>query len=238
MSGHSKWSTIKRAKGASDAKRAVLFAKLSKKISIATREGGSGDPAHNFKLRVEIEKARNQSMPNDNIERAIKKGLGQNGGSVIEEVVYEAYGPFGVALIIEAATDNKNRTVQSIKSLLTKNGGALGEQGSTAWQFETIAQIMIAGSGQNMPEIELKAIEMGATDIEESSEGLIIYAKPENLHQISEGLKSESNVVSAEIIRRCLQPVELSGEQQNTIYSLIEKLEDDEDVVAVFTSIK
>lgn len=135
MSGHSKWSTIKRAKGAADAKRGALFAKLSKKITVAARSGNSGDPAHNFRLRVEIEKARAQSMPNDNIERAIKKGLGQDDASVLEEVIYEGYGPGGAAFYIEAITDNTNRTVQSIKTIFTKHGGNLGAQGSVAWQF-------------------------------------------------------------------------------------------------------
>jgi YebC/PmpR family DNA-binding regulatory protein len=135
MSGHSKWSTIKRQKGAADAKRGALFAKLSKKISVAVRDGGSGDPAKNNRLRVEIEKARALGCPNDNIERAIKKGMGQDGSVRLEEVVYEGYGPGGSAFYIEAITDNKNRTVQNIKHIFTKNGGSLGAQGSVAWQF-------------------------------------------------------------------------------------------------------
>jgi YebC/PmpR family DNA-binding regulatory protein len=135
MSGHSKWSTIKRQKGAADAKKGALFGKLSKKISVAAREGNSGDPAHNFRLRVEIEKARAESMPNDNIERAIKKGMGQDGSARLEEVIYEGYGPGGSAFYIEAITDNKNRTVQNIKTIFTKNHGNLGAQGSVAWQF-------------------------------------------------------------------------------------------------------
>lgn len=140
MSGHSKWSTIKRQKGAADAKRGALFAKLSKKISVAVREGGSGDPSANHRLRVEIEKARAQSMPNDNIERAIKKGLGQDGSARLEEVAYEGYGPGGSAFYIEAITDNKNRTVQNIKHIFTKNGGSMGAQGSVAWQFSKNAE--------------------------------------------------------------------------------------------------
>lgn len=135
MSGHSKWSTIKRQKGAADAKKGAIFGKLSKKISVATREGNSGDPALNFKLRVEIEKARALSMPNDNIERAIKKGLGKDGSTALESVVYEGYGPGGSAFYIEAITDNRNRTVQNIKTVFTKNHGNMGAQGSVAWQF-------------------------------------------------------------------------------------------------------
>lgn len=136
MSGHSKWSTIKRAKGAADAKRGALFAKLSKKISLATKEGKSGDPNFNPRLRLEVDKAKQAGMPNDNIDRAIKKGLGNDGSASLEEVVYEGYGPGGAAFLIEAITDNKNRTVQSIKTIFTKNNGNLGAQGSVAWQFK------------------------------------------------------------------------------------------------------
>ncbi len=135
MSGHSKWSTIKRQKGAADAKRGAIFAKISKKISVAAREGKSGDPAHNFRLRVEVDKARAVSMPNDNIERAIKKGMGEGGGAALEEVTYEGYGPGGSAFLIEAITDNRNRTVQNVKTIFTKNHGNMGGQGSVAWQF-------------------------------------------------------------------------------------------------------
>ncbi len=136
MSGHSKWSTIKRAKGAADAKRGALFGKLSKKITLATKDGNSGDPNFNPKLRLEVDKAKQAGMPNDNIDRAIKKGLGNDGGATLEEVVYEGYGPGGSAFLIEAITDNKNRTVQSIKTIFTKNSGNLGAQGSVAWQFK------------------------------------------------------------------------------------------------------
>lgn len=136
MSGHSKWSTIKRAKGAADAKRGALFGKLSKKISLATKEGKSGDANFNPRLRLEVDRAKQAGMPNDNIDRAIKKGLGQDGSAAYEEVIYEGYGPGGSAFIIEAITDNKNRTVQSIKTIFTKNSGNLGAQGSVAWQFK------------------------------------------------------------------------------------------------------
>ncbi|HMR55513.1 MAG TPA: YebC/PmpR family DNA-binding transcriptional regulator [Candidatus Doudnabacteria bacterium] len=238
MSGHSKWSTIKRAKGAADGKRAALFAKLSKKISIAAREGGSGDPSHNFKLRVEVDKARAQSMPNDNIDRAIKKGVGQGGGPAIEEIIYEGYGPFGVALIIEAASDNRNRTVQSVKHALTKAGGSLGAQGSTSWMFETVGQIMVENSGKDMGELQLIAIENGAKDIEESEEGLIITTSPESLDEITDQLrKSGAAIVSSEVIRKCTRPTELTSEQTEKIENLIESLEEDEDVVSVFASI-
>ena len=239
MSGHSKWSTIKRAKGALDAKRAVLFAKLSKKISVAARAGGSGDPNLNFKLRVEIDKAKSASLPNDNIERAIKRGMGTAGGPAIQDVIYEGYGPFGVALLIEAATDNTNRTVQSIKHTLVKAGGSLGAQGSTSWQFETVGQIMIENDGQNLEELELIAIENNALDIDESDHGLIITTKPEIFTQMVSALKDAgAKTASEEIIKRSTQPTNLSDDQIEKIHQLIEQLEEDEDVVSVFTSIK
>lgn len=136
MSGHSKWSTIKRAKGAADAKRGAIFAKLSKKISIATKEGNSGDPSFNSRLRLEIERAKALGMPNNNIERAIKKGLGNDGSAALEQVTYEGYGPGGSAFYIEAITDNKNRTVQSVKTIFMKNNGSFGGPGTVAWQFK------------------------------------------------------------------------------------------------------
>lgn len=136
MSGHSKWSTIKRQKGAADAKRGAVFAKLSKKITVAAKEGNSGDPSFNSRLRLEIERAKAAGMPNDNIDRAVKKGLGQDGSAALEEAVYEGYGPGGSAFIIEAITDKKTRTVQNIKTIFMKNNGNLGAQGSVAWQFK------------------------------------------------------------------------------------------------------
>lgn len=135
MSGHSKWSTIKRQKGAADAKRGAVFAKFSKKITVATKEGNSGDPSFNSRLRLETEKAKTAGMPNENIDRAIKKGMGQDGSAALEEAVYEGYGPGGSAFIIEAITDKKTRTVQNIKTIFMKNNGNLGAQGSVAWQF-------------------------------------------------------------------------------------------------------
>ena len=237
MSGHSKWSTIKRTKGAADVKRGALFAKLSKKISIAAREGGSGDPAFNFKLRVEIDKARAASMPNDNIERAIKKGTGADGGAAIEEVVYEGYGPYGTAFIIEAATDNTNRTVGNIKHILTKNGGSLGAQGSVAWQFKTRGQILIERTEKDMSRVILTAIDGGAEDVQESEEGITIYTAPEQLEMVKSSLQEDGVAFDqAEIVKESAQPIALNTEQQKVIGQLIDALEDNEDVINVYTS--
>lgn len=239
MSGHSKWSTIKRAKGAKDAKRSDLFSKLAKQISIAVREGGgSGDPTHNFKLRLEIERAKAQSLPNANIERAIKKGLGQEGGAMIEKIIYEGYGPFGVPLLIVTATDNKNRTVASIKHILNKNNGSLGAQNSVAWQFQSIGQILVERT-DNLEDLQLVAIDNGATDVKESQEGLEIEVNPESLEKLKAALEaSGAKIVQAEVIQQSTQPVELDQKQQQALDSLIEQLEDDEDVTAVHAGIK
>ncbi|MEZ4180557.1 MAG: YebC/PmpR family DNA-binding transcriptional regulator [Candidatus Doudnabacteria bacterium] len=237
MSGHSKWSTIKRAKGAADAKRSTLFNRLSKQISIAVKEGGgSGDPALNFKLRVEIDKAKAQSLPHTTIDRAIKKGLGE-GGAAIEKVVYEGYGPFGVPILIVTATDNKNRTVASIKHILSKNNGNLGEQGSVAWQFKTIGQILVERDNQ-IDTYSLLAIDSGAEDVIETEEGLEIKTTPESINQIKEQLQSAgANIVSSEVIMESTQPISLDESQAKKIQNLAEILEEDDDVVAIHLGI-
>lgn len=176
MSGHSKWSTIKRAKGAADSKRALIFGKLSKKISVAAREGNSGDPAHNFRLRVEVDKAKAAGMPNDNIDRAIKKGLGLDGGARLEEVVYEGYGPGGSAFYIEAVTDNKNRTVQNIKTIFTKNHGNLGGQGSVAWQFSKNSEgDLESNQPLQLSQEDLERAEKLFTALEEDDDVTAVY---------------------------------------------------------------
>lgn len=173
MSGHSKWATIKRAKEGKDAKRSNVFTKLSKNISVAARSGA--DPDTNFKLRIAIDKARAGNMPKDNIERAIKKGSGDTDGAQIESIMYEAYGPGGVAIIIEALTDNKNRTVSEIKHILSKHNGNLGASGSVMWMFEAKGELVLVQDTLNEDE-ELKLIEAGAEDILQEDEIKIICA--------------------------------------------------------------
>lgn len=238
MSGHSKWSQIKRSKGALDVKRGVLFSKLGKKVSMAVREGGNiGDPAMNFKLKGAIDKAREMGMPNDNIERAIKKGLGQDGGPAMVEVIYEGYGPFGTAFLIEAATDNKNRTVNHVKLAFSHHEGSLGSQGSVAWQFETKGQIFVERTGSDMAELELLAIDSGAEDVQESDDGLEIYTKPEDLQKIKQVLQDAgASIAQSEIIKQSSQTVELTEEQKAKVEALMNELEDNEDIIAVHTS--
>ncbi len=237
MSGHSKWSQIKRSKGAADVKRGALFSKLSKKISIAVKDGGNiGDPALNMQLRGAIDIAKEYSLPNDNIERAIKKGLGE-GGALIEEAVYEGYGPFGTAFIIEAATDNKNRTVSSIKHTLSKSGGNLGATGSVAWQFQTRGQILIERGGKDLTELELIAIDAGAEDVKESEEGLEIYTAPNDLIKIKKVISDAgAKIAQAEIIKESAQGVDLTDDQKHKVGVLFDELENDEDVIGVHTN--
>ncbi len=238
MSGHSKWSTIKRDKGAKDAKKGVLFSKLSKKISLAVKDGGSGDPSHNLKLRTEIDAAKAQGFTNDNIDRAVKKGLGQDGGGNIEEVVYEGYGPFSTAFIIEAVTDNTNRTVGNVKKIFTKAGGSLGALGSVSWQFQTRGEILVERGDTDLEALELTAIDAGATDVIESDEGLAIYTEPTQLTKVRRAIEATgAKIVHAEITKESAQPVIIKNEaDRNIIEQLIATFEDDEDVIAVYTN--
>ncbi len=238
MSGHSKWSQIKRSKGALDVKRGVLFSKLGKKVSLAVREGGNiGDPTMNFKLKAAIDKARELGMPNDNIERAIKKGLGTDGSAAIAFVIYEGYGPFGTAFLIETATDNKNRTVNNIKHIFSKHHGSLGSQGSVAWQFITRGQILVERESDDLSTLTLVAIDAGAEDVRESSEGLEVYTKLEALESVKQAvLAAGARIAQAEIIKESSQGIDLIESQKPLVDALFAELESDEDVIAVHTS--
>ena len=236
MSGHSKWATIKRAKGAADAKRGNLFAKLLKNISVAIRTGGGVDPAYNFKLRMAIDKAREAAMPNDNIDRAIKHGSGEGKGS-LENVVYEGYGPFATAFLVEAVTDNPNRTTQSIRKIFEKHHGHMGEQGSVSWQFNIKGQILVERDRENLADLELTAIDAGAEDVRESNDGLEVYTLPMDLQKIKEVLiKAGAKIVKADVIQESSQGVDLTEEQKPPVDALFAELENDDDVIAVHTS--
>jgi YebC/PmpR family DNA-binding regulatory protein len=235
MSGHSKWSQIKRSKGAKDAKRGVLFSKLSKKITIAAKSGNS-NPALNFQLRTEIEAARAEGMPNDNIERAVKKASSAE-AAAIKEAIYEGYGPFSTAFLVEVAADNTNRAVQQIKHIFSKHGGSLGAMGSVAWQFETKGQILVERKKEDLSDIELIAIDAGAEDVRESAEGLEVYTKPENLQGVKQILETAgASIAQAQIIKESNQGVDLAEEQKPLVEALFAELEENEDVVAVHTS--
>ncbi len=237
MSGHSKWAQIKRSKGAADAKRGVLFSKLAKKIVIAVKEGGGNtNPNMNFKLKSAVEQAREAGMPNDNIDRAIKKGGGGE-DSTMEEVIYEGYGPFGTAFLIEAASDNTNRTVNNIKHIFSKHGGQLGSSGSVAWQFVTRGQILVERDRDNLSHIELAAIDAGAEDVRESAEGLEIYTSPAELDKVKQTVAaSGAKTAQAALIKESTQGVDLDEVQKKKVDALFAELENDDDVIAVHTS--
>lgn len=237
MSGHSKWAQIKRTKGALDQKRGLLFSKLSKKISIAVKEGGgSGDPKVNYKLKSAIDYAKDQGMPNDNIDRAIKAATGGN-ASDIKEVIYEGYGPYGTAFLVEAATDNTNRTFNNIKKIFSNHGGSIGTPGSVAWQFATKGQILVERDRPDLSQIQLAAIDAGADDVRESEEGLEVYTSPADLQKVKAALLiAGAKIARADMIKESSQGTDLTEEQKPKVDALFAELENDEDVIAVHTS--
>lgn len=235
MSGHSKWSQIKRTKGVLDQKKGLVFSKYAKKISIAVKEGGSGDPSINFKLKTVIDSAKAQGMPNENVERAIKAATGAT-AEEMKEVVYEGYGPFGTAFLVEAVTNNSNRTFNNVRKIFTDHGGSIGAQGSVAWQFSTKGQILVERDS-NIESLELVAIDAGAEDVRESNEGLEVYTEVANLQKIKEALtKAGAKIAQAEIIKESSQGTDLTEEQKPSVDKLFASLENDEDVIAVHTS--
>lgn len=242
MSGHSKWAKLKHFKGVLDAKKSAMFSKVSHMITIAAREGG-GDPETNFKLRLAIEKAKQVNMPKDNIERAINRGLGKTGEAQIEEAIFEAFLPGGAALVIEALTDNRNRTAGSLRRIFNKYGGSLAGQNAVLWMFERKGVIKIQKSkikSQNEKEnVELKAIELGAEDLKEDSEELTIYTKPENLQKIKEGLEAGGVEIDyAEIEWFAKNLVKVSPEEQKKIDQIFAELDEDPDISDYYPNIE
>lgn len=236
MSGHSKWATIKRAKGAADAKRGMLFTKLAKNISVAIRTGGGTDPEFNFKLRMAMDKAKEVGMPKEGIQRALQRGE-EVGKKSIEQVTYEGYGPAGSALIVEAVTDNKNRILQSIRNIFAKHNGHIGEQGSVAWMFDSIGQILVEKQ-PGLENLSLELIDQGVEDVKETEEGLEIYTLPIDLEKTKKFIESKGlKVLSSELIMRPQQSVEVPESEIGKVQALIEALEEDEDVTAVHSNV-
>ncbi len=236
MSGHSKWSTIKRKKGAADAKRGKIFTTLIKEITIAARLGG-GDESANPRLRQAIDKAKGANMPADNIKRAIQKGTGELPGTSYDEYVYEGYGPAGVAIMMEVLTDNKNRTVAEIRHLMTKHGGNLGENGSVSWMFNKKGQIIIEKGGQNEDSMLETALECGAEDFETEDEEFIITTDPSELMEVRDQLQSKGMEIKSaevELIPNNLQSVE--QKDVDKVLNLLEVLEDHEDIKNVYAN--
>jgi YebC/PmpR family DNA-binding regulatory protein len=236
MSGHSKWNTIKRAKGAADAKRGNVFTKLGRMISIAIKTGGGSDPNFNFKLRMAVDRAREAGMPKDNIERALQRGKGE-GKDMVHEVVCEGYGPAGSALIVEAVTENNNRTTQNIRTIFNKNNGRMGEQGSVAWMFESRGQIFVEKQ-VGTENLELELIDQGVEDVKESEEGFEIYTLPTDLEKTKKFIEGKGiKILSSELIMRPQQLVEVSAEDAGKIQGLIDALNSDDDVVNVHSNV-
>jgi YebC/PmpR family DNA-binding regulatory protein len=234
MSGHSKWSTIKRQKGVTDAKRGALFTKVAREISVAARQGG-GDPDANYRLRLAVEKARSVNMPSDNIKRTIDKATGGGEAEQYEEIVYEGYGPGGVAVLVEAATDNRNRTAAEVRSIFTKTGGQLAGSGAVAWQFEPRGLIVVARDGKDADEIALAAIDAGAADVDtEDDDAIEIFTEPGALEAVRRGLEAAGvEVESAESTMVAKQTVELDSGKARQALRLVELLEDLDDVQRV-----
>ncbi len=233
MSGHSKWSTIKRQKGANDAKRGALFTKMGKEITVAARAGGP-DADANYRLRLAVDKARGVNMPTENINRAIERATGGDQADAFEEIVYEGYGLGGVALLVEAATDNKNRTAAEVRSIFTKSGGSLAGAGSVAWQFEARGLISVEAGSGDPDDIALLAIDAGAIDVDTESDPLEISTEPTDLEAVRTALESGGvKIESAELTMLAKTPIEVDVDQARQNLRLIEQLEDSEDVQRV-----
>ena len=238
MAGHSKWNNIKQRKGAQDAKRGKIFQKLSREIYMAAKSGGP-DPASNPSLRLVLDKAKAANMPNDNVQRAIKKATTAGEGDNYDEVVYEGYGPAGVAILVHALTDNKNRTGTNVRVAFNKNGGSLGETGSVAYMFDRKGYIAIVREGLDVDEdtMLMSVLEAGGEELEASEEVFEIYTEASDFADVRDALEKEGyELVQAELTMVPQMVTELTEEQQEILEGIIDVLEDDDDVSDVYTS--
>jgi len=236
MSGHSKWATTKRQKAITDAKRSANFTKAANLITIAARKGG--DPSTNFSLRITIDKAKQLNLPKENIERAIKRGTGELAGAQIEELIYEGFGPTKSQFVVKCLTDNKNRTAAAIRHLFAEHGGSLG---SVIWNFGQKGVIRITGEeakSKNLPDIELELIDIGAQDIQEENEGLVIYTKPEDLQKVKQYLETKNiKTELADIEYVAKDDLDLTDEDKTKVEEFIASLDDNEDVSDYYTNV-
>ncbi|MEZ0395858.1 MAG: YebC/PmpR family DNA-binding transcriptional regulator [Anaerolineales bacterium] len=239
MSGHSHWATIRRKKGAQDAKRGALFTRLAREIVMAAREGG-GDPETNVRLALAIEKARANNMPKDNIERAIKRGTGEDKeGSAIEQIMYEGYGPHGVALMIECVTDNRNRAVAEIRHLLSRGGGNMAEVGAVGWQFDRKAYFVFPASALDYDKAFELAVEAGADDVSQDDDSIEITGPVEAFKSIGDKLRAAGVQVEEAGLRMIAkQEMDLTTEQTLSVMRLIESLEELDDVQNVYHNVR
>jgi YebC/PmpR family DNA-binding regulatory protein len=238
MSGHSKWSKIKRSKGAADAKRGQIFTKLGREIAVAVREGGP-DPESNFRLRLAVQKCRENNMPMDNVNTAIKKASGSAGsGAALVEATFEGYGPSGAAILIQTLTDNRNRTLQDIRNALNRGGGSLAEAGSVAWLFESKGTITIDTGSANGEDIALSAIDAGAEDVSIEDGYLEVYTAPNKLELVRRSLEqAKYTISSAEVSMIPKTPLELGEEEALKALKLMDKIEELDDVQRVFSNV-
>ena len=240
MSGHSKWATIKRAKGITDAKRGQAFTKLSNALTIAVKQGGGNtDPEFNASLRLAIDKAKSANMPKEGIERAVQKGMGGAGGVELDEVLYEGFAHGGVGVLIEAVTDKKQRTVAEVKNTIEKNGGTMAGQGAVSYLFSRAGEIIVAKNGKSTDEIVNVALENSISDYEEADDTIILYTDPVHLHAASKGIKDGGIIVDeASLIYKPLSQVLVTREQEEKVILIIEKLEELDDVQKVYTNLE
>jgi YebC/PmpR family DNA-binding regulatory protein len=236
MSGHSKWSTIKRKKGAEDARRGKIFTRLARDIMIAARH--SGDPAANPALRMAIEKARGANMPKDNIERAIKKGTGELTGGDVEEITYEAFAPHGIPVLIQCLTDNRNRTLAEVRRVLNKMGGNMAEAGAVSWMFETKGRITIERDNQDPDEVFMIAVEAGAEDVEFNEETFEVYTAATDLHAVSQALTEAGLELDETTLSQVPKnEIELGQKETVQVMGVIEALEELDDVDQVYSGL-
>lgn len=236
MAGHSKWKNIRLQKGKADIIRGKLFGKLSREITIAARMGG-GVIDSNPRLRLAVEKARSSSMPADNIKRAIQKGTGELGGEDYEEITYEGYGPGGVAVLVEAATDNRNRTVADLRHLFSKHGGNLGENGSVAWQFSRTGILTIPTEGNDEDALLEAVLEAGGEDLENGGENFEVTAAPDVLSDVRAALESQGfTVTSEEVMMVAQNKIQPDAAQSTQLLKLLDAIEDHDDVQNVATN--
>jgi YebC/PmpR family DNA-binding regulatory protein len=237
MSGHSKWHTIKHKKGALDAKRGKIFTKLIKEITVAARVGGSGDVDQNARLRKVVNDAKGMNMPNDTIDRAIKRGTGELEGVNYEEITYEGYGIGGVAVMVETMTDNRNRTVAELRHLFSKNGGNLGESGSVAWMFDKKGYFVVDKAAKNEDELFEIAIEAGADDVQDEGDVFEIYTAPESFEAVQQALKDAGiEAQAAEVSMIPQNYIHLEGDDAKKMLKLYEAIDDNDDVQKVYAN--
>ncbi len=237
MSGHSKWSSIKHKKALTDAKKGQQFTKMAREITIAAREGG-GNPDGNYRLRLAMEKARDVNMPQDNVQRAIKRGTGELGGVQLEQLRFEGYGPHGVAVMVETVTDNRNRTSSDIRNLFTRAGGNLGTTGSVAWMFTRQGQIVVDANGRDPDEVGLEAIELGASDARVDGKTVEVITDPARLVTIQQSLRKNGlKIDSAEVTMNSSQVVSLDATNAPSVLKLLDALEEHDDVQSVYSNI-